>query len=32
VNVITGTSDDAVHVLNLSPLGWDHINLTGDYV
>lgn len=23
---------DPVHVAHLSPLGWDHINLTGDYV
>ena len=23
---------DPAHVAHLSPLGWDHINLTGDYV
>ena len=24
--------DDQQHLRRLSPLGWDHINLTGDYV
>jgi hypothetical protein len=26
------TGLDPAHVAHLSPLGWDHINLTGDYV
>ena len=27
-----GERIDPAHVAHLSPLGWDHINLTGDYV
>ena len=27
-----GARIDPAHVAHLSPLGWDHINLTGDYV